>query len=143
MVQKQIEVTCQHCQKTSEYSIDLPAESQPAAASPVDVNKAIEQTLAARDQQAEVETLKSQLAETQSQLQQWLSGELHHEFSPEAYANCPDCGPKLQTHIIGKVQEALTNLSPKQAKEIARRYKLWPPPDIELPNGLGSRKMKP
>ena len=82
----------------------------------------------------ERDTFKGQSEATRDQLRKWETGENHLQ-APDMLnllLSCPNCRPTLEAFAQKQRQEAVAALTPDQVKELARKFKFWPPPTIDL-----------
>ena len=132
---RKIDAYCPDCQKTHPIEIDV---GEPTVREIV------------KEDTAKVNALSRELTEShesvealKGDLQRWQSGENHLQATDmlNMLQTCPNCRPTLDAFMGEIRKQALGNLTPDQAKEIARSHKLWPPPTIDLTPGL-SRKAR-
>lgn len=156
MAKSKIETTvlCPHCKKDHDIAVDfelpqsdrtLPApseahnkEEEPTAIS--SLTGVLETTLAKQAQ------LEKQLSESQTTAHNW-------EHAPSAFgmeqllkhwSGCPDCSQAVGEYLTAQQQELLKGLKREQVMELAKGQGWWPPKpiEIELPNGLGGRRLR-
>jgi hypothetical protein len=65
------------------------------------------------------------MKELRKELEDWRSGRIVIAFDPDLYDKDADSAAKLEAYVKARV-EALTE---DEVKDLARKYRLWPPPD--------------
>ena len=84
--------------------------------------------------------LEEGLTQAQEEIQAWQTGEGERHLNPQIafskWAECPGCQKQLSDLLSTNYQEQLDQMTEPQAKEIARKFKLWPPPNIEIGDNL-------
>ncbi len=132
---RKVDAYCPDCQKTHPIEVEV-AEPQ--------VREIIKEDTARVDGLTrEISESRQSLDALRGEVQRWQSGENHLQATDmlNMLQTCPNCRPALDAFVGEVRKQALANLTPDQAKEIARFHKLWPPPPIDLTPGL-SRKAR-
>ena len=75
--------------------------------------------------QPDLDELVKRLRAVESELDDWRSGRIVFPFNPELHTRDEESAARLEEYVKARVQ----NLSEIEVKELARKYKLWPPPD--------------
>lgn len=69
--------------------------------------------------------LAERLRAVESELEDWRSGRIVLPFDPELHASNEESAARLEAYV----RERVDGLGEIEVKALARKYKLWPPPD--------------
>ena len=132
MSKQVVEAKCPGCKEVVSVNVDVP---DPAVQIKEDTTKVDALT-------RELSTLKGDAEAQARELEDWQSMSKHRPVGEilQHLADCPNCRPQLDEYVAGIRKKAIAEVTPEQAKEIARSHKLWPPPTIDL--GLTSRAIE-
>lgn len=123
---RKIDAYCPGCQKTHPIEVDV-GEPQ--------VREIVKEDTAKVDALTkDLSTLKDDATTQARELEDWQSMTKHRPVGEilQHLSDCPNCRPQLDEFVSGIRKKTLADVTPEQAKEIAKTHKLWPPPTIDL-----------
>jgi len=84
---------------------------------------------------------QERVKELARELGEWQNGHHHHHVS-DVLEGCPTCQESFRSAVDSVRGQILESVSDEEARDIAKKHGLWPPPVIRIPDNMLPERMR-